>query len=532
MLTRPDISELSQSAMSRRTVYLVSLTVWAVASVATLVFWNHLTERNRIQSLRIVETSAEQAALRLEDFVRSRQFVLESIADSYENGRVLDEADFRSTAQVVHHRLDGLLAVNWISRDSRIQWAVPLAPNRAAVGKKVEEHPFASDYYRSARQSGQSRATEPMELFQGGKGIATYFPVYRDGTYLGTVNGVFRTTTLVETALSGGMLDDYAVRIQDGDEVFFDHPSFEEASRERITVSRELSAFDRTWRISLTPKDLLWDSFDRQELPTLFIGLVCSLLLGLLVFFILALQRARFEKLREVQVAQKRLHEAQRFEALGRFARGITHDFNNLLTGIRTGAQLLELDGGLTPHSAENLESILLSADRAAVLTRQLMTFGRARSAVVSPGENTNLRLFASAWQRFVSNLVPERVELVYETPPPLSAAIDDSSLARILTNLVINGVDAMPQGGELGVTWTGDEETVSLRVSDTGTGMSEAVRARIFEPYFTTKVDDEGTGLGLPTVKQLVDSAGGTISVESSPGVGTTFIVSLPRVF
>lgn len=461
--------------------------------------------------------------------MRSRRFVLESIADTFSNGRPLNESDFRNTASAVHDRFDGLLAVNWIDSDGRILWAEPFEPNEAAQGRRLDEHEFASPYYAAARESGGLTSTTPLELFQGGKGVAVYVPVNVEGEHVGMINGVFRAETLVKTALRGGLLKDYAARISDEGGVLWEADDFQEMNGDKWPIEAKIGAFDRTWTLQMAPRRGLVATFDRVNRLILIVGLVCAILVALLVYFVMARQRQRFESLRRDQLTARRLQEAQKFEALGRLARGVTHDFNNLLTAVNTGAQLIELDEKLSDDGRENLESIMIAAERAGQLTRQLMTFGQSHNVETSGTGRTNARDFAHRWERFVQKLVPAKVELDYAEAPDTFIAIDDSSMARILTNLIINAVDAMPDGGVLAVHWRVDEQAVEFSVSDDGTGMADEVLEQIFDPYFTTKSEDSGTGLGLPTVYDLVTEAGGAIEVDSKPGSGTTFKISIP---
>lgn len=514
----------------RKTVVFAALIVWLVASAVTILFWYQLSSQREEQNRRLVNSSVQQAELRLEDFIQSRRFVLESIAETYANGRPLREENFRGTAEAVHDRFDGLLAVNWVDPESRIVWAVPLEPNRAAEGRLLSNHESAASFYRDARGSGSLRATEPLELFQGGSGVAVYIPVVRDGQHLGTVNGVFRVKSLVETALRGGLLDEYAIEIADGEQTFYRHEEFAKLADDSLAVSADVEVFDRVWTLRMVPRGSLLHSLSNSHALVLVIGLVCALLLALLVLVILGRQRQKFRSLRAIQIAETRMREAQKFEALGRLARGITHDFNNLLSAVSTGAQLIELDEDLTEDGRRNVEAILAASDRARDLTQQLMTFGRNRPGSYDSNGSIDVRQFAEKWQDFVAKLVPDKVELDIEEPPAVEICIDDSSMARILTNLVINAVDAMPEGGELRIRWDVRPNSVVMTVSDDGVGIPADVLQNIFEPYFSTKSDDEGTGLGLPTVHDLVDSAGGSIAVESTVGEGTTFRVEVRR--
>ena len=219
------------------------------------------------------------------------------------------------------------------------------------------------------------------------------------------------------------------------------------------------------------------------------------------------------------------LRQAQKMEAIGRLAGGIAHDFNNLLTVINGNADVLRTQ--VAEANVGLADEIVRAGEQAATLTRQLLAF--SRKGVIAPRvlcPNT----IVEGVRRMLARLVGERVRLVTEFDPTAGCVrIDPGQLEQALLNLAVNARDAMPHGGTLTIrTWAGSDH-VRIEVADTGAGMDAPTRARAFEPFFTTKPAGEGTGLGLATVKGIVEQAGGTVTVASEPGRGSTFTIDLP---
>jgi PAS domain S-box-containing protein len=262
-------------------------------------------------------------------------------------------------------------------------------------------------------------------------------------------------------------------------------------------------------------------------------------------------RRLVVERDEERAMMEAQLQQAQRLETVGQLAGGVAHDFNNLLAGIMNYAGLvsanLRQEMGLRGLGndesfvtlAQDVAEISKVAKRAALLTHQLLTF--SRRTVVRP-EVLDLNSVVAEMKTLLHTTISESVALrtLYaEELPPIKA--DRGQIDQLFMNLAVNARDAMPGGGELEIETASFEvdehyarlhaispgEYAQLRVSDTGTGMSQEVAARVFEPYFTTK--GEGSGLGLATVYGIVTRAGGNIAIESELGVGTTIRVNLP---
>ena len=239
--------------------------------------------------------------------------------------------------------------------------------------------------------------------------------------------------------------------------------------------------------------------------------------------------------LRDVTATRKletQLVHAQRMEALGRLAGGVAHDFNNLLFVILSTAELLAADARERPRELERIQIVRDAAERCAALTKDLLAFARQERG---QPQAVAIDDVVGKAKGLLAPLLRHETSLDMRLGAPNAAVvIDPGRLGQVLVNLVANARDAMPKGGCVTVITRGvgdasGRSRVELCVRDTGTGISPEVAARIFEPFFTTKPVGRGTGLGLSTVYGIVRRAGGTVSVESTPGAGAAFTVSLP---
>ena len=236
---------------------------------------------------------------------------------------------------------------------------------------------------------------------------------------------------------------------------------------------------------------------------------------------------------------EEQLRHAQKMEAIGRLSGGIAHDFNNLLTAIRGYSELLLASLAGSPLRTD-VEEIFNAADRAATLTGQLLAFSRRQ--ILSP-EILVLNQRVMDMGRMLNRLIGEHIAIDLHTDL-WSVRADAAQLEQVLVNLALNARDAMPDGGRLAIETANRDVSVAqaraleispglfveLLVRDTGIGIPADVQGRIFEPFFTTKPKGAGTGLGLSMVYGFVRQSGGTVSVQSAPGLGSTFSLLLPR--
>jgi two-component system cell cycle sensor histidine kinase/response regulator CckA len=246
----------------------------------------------------------------------------------------------------------------------------------------------------------------------------------------------------------------------------------------------------------------------------------------------------------ELHNKEQELYQAQKLEAVGRLAGGVAHDFNNLLTGILGLSHDVEETLDAVDPRRDDLREIIKASNRALTLTKQLLAFGRRQ---ISAPRILDVNSIVLDMIRMLQRLITEDVELITRLSPDLrTIRIDHGQIEQILMNIVLNARDAMPRGGKITITtanydiapgsFHGDQPLhpgpyVLIEVTDTGIGMDASTLQHIFEPYYTTKDKEKGTGLGLATVYGVVMQCNGHITVDSKPGVGTRFQIFLPHV-
>ncbi len=242
---------------------------------------------------------------------------------------------------------------------------------------------------------------------------------------------------------------------------------------------------------------------------------------------------------------EKQLRQAQKLEAVGTLAGGIAHDFNNILTAILGYGELLLLELPEGSPSRKKQKAVMEAAKRAAELVKQILTFSRKAEQELKP---LRMQLVVKEVLKLLRATLPSTIEFRQDIDPDCGPVLaDPTQIHQIVMNLCTNAYHAMREtGGVLAVSLTslylGSGELqnkialqpgnyVRLEVSDTGQGIEKRVLNRIFEPYFTTKVKGEGTGLGLSLVHGIVKDMGGEMTVYSEVGVGTTFHLYLPQI-
>lgn len=249
-----------------------------------------------------------------------------------------------------------------------------------------------------------------------------------------------------------------------------------------------------------------------------------------------------------LEVTDRRRIEAkllgiQRTEAIGRLAGGLAHDYNNLLAVI--GGHSDYLLESLQPDDwrRDSVKAIQQASRRAAVLTRQLLAFGRRQLFNLRVVEIARL---LEEGQPLLANAVGDRIQVNYELHDPPRIKADPTQIEHVLLNLALNARDAMPDGGTVhlrvdrleptlgslpGQPWVHAGSYLRIRVTDTGVGMDPLVKAHIFEPFFTTKQPGHGSGLGLATVYGIVKQSNGYVWVDSELGRGTVFTILFPAL-
>jgi two-component system cell cycle sensor histidine kinase/response regulator CckA len=242
--------------------------------------------------------------------------------------------------------------------------------------------------------------------------------------------------------------------------------------------------------------------------------------------------------LEESAMSKKSLRQAQTFERIGRVSSGVAHDINNFIAGILgVVGDVYEEIGPQSPHRPA-LELALSAARKAAILSKRLLSLGRRQTIDM---HSLDLNQLIREMTALLSRMIGTGIELEVLLDPALGTLkADASQMEQVLLNLVLNARDAMPTGGKLTLqtsTMTAEDADsgfghlprIKLEVSDTGVGMDPLTLQRAFDPFFTTKAATQGTGLGLATLKGIIEEHGGTVSVVSELHHGTRFTIVLP---
>lgn len=261
----------------------------------------------------------------------------------------------------------------------------------------------------------------------------------------------------------------------------------------------------------------------------------CVVSFAIAAFFFVNLRDAH---LREKAAAEtkEQLQYAQRAEVLGQVTGGIAHDFNNILSVVNASLELLREDK-MDPDELKLIDQALIGVENGANLTRQMLAFGR-RAPLVPDIVDVNASL--QTLRNLVVRVMPATIKFSVESDPDLAAIkVDESAFHSAMINLALNACNAMPDGGSLTIRaqntkiYSGRkaEQIVTIRVTDTGTGIAKDIQGRVFDPFFTTNEVGEGSGLGLSMVKGFAEQSGGAVTLFSRPGSGTTIILTFPAV-
>ena len=315
----------------------------------------------------------------------------------------------------------------------------------------------------------------------------------------------------------------------------------EDEGGRRLHAWSKFAAADETWMVaSAASYDLVAGQIQRSVLNQL--ALSAALLVALPIAGFLVARRERRAQ-DEQRRLERQLAESQKMEAIGKLAGGVAHDFNNMLTAILGYASMIYEDAGPKSPMQEQALQIRKAAESAATLTQKLLAFSRQQ---VLQSNYVDVAAVLDGVVTLIRRVIGENITVTTQADADLWAILADPvQVEQSIVNLAINARDAMPNGGALRITAGNaprpkgephpDGEVkpgdyVRITVTDTGTGMDEATRTRMFDPFFTTKPYGQGTGLGLSTVYGFVRQCGGSISVRSTPGQGTSIELLLPR--
>jgi signal transduction histidine kinase/ActR/RegA family two-component response regulator len=534
------------------------LLVPTAVSLTTVVFALLILQRLLLQQQAEVQSSTRAQAQLVKDEMESDLSAtilpLELLRERWGASTQLDFPHMESDTGLAMSGYPGYQAIEWVDPSLHTRWAVPSAGNEADLGMDESSDPRRLEALMAAEQSGRMMATRSVELRQGGRGVLVCVPLFRNGRLNGFLVGVFRLQDLL-----GSMLRDvgpnYWLAVSDGDEEIYRREGATPPRKEAPVQGVPIQFQQLTWQTQVWPAPEKAGNAESILPQVTFVGgLVLAAWLAVTAYMAEA-ARMRAKELattnKELQKeiagreqAEEALREAQKMEAVGRLAGGVAHDFNNMLMVIRSQAEL-SLNGLASgdPLRAE-LDEIVRTSNRASSLTRQLLAFGRKQ--MLKP-QMLDINTLVAQVAALLPPVLGVDIKLNLDLEDELGLVKADAShLEQVMMNLVFNARDAMPTGGELTIhtentdlddAWVASHNGaqagphVMLAVSDTGCGMNQETLSHIFEPFFTTKDRGKGTGLGLASVYGTVHQSGGSITISSKVGAGTSVRIYLPRV-
>ncbi len=554
--------------MKRNTHFAIILVSFFLSAlVATGVVWR--SEQYRIHEIRseISDTTRDHAHLLQITIERAltATHALEALVRQG-NGTV---RDFDTIARNIQKMNPGISALQ-LAPGGVIKQIFPYAGNEQAIGHNLLKDPARNKEAFIARDTRKLTLAGPFELIQGGLGAVGRLPVFLnagndDTTFWGFTTVLIRFPEILVPA-------NFPELVKRGVnyELWRIHPDTDKkqiiASSSSVPlidpIEQALELPNGTWKLSVAPVNG-WGNPGGLSFKAV-LGLLFSLLITYLSKLMLKL--SAYNKELEGKVDQRtaelhqeisehkqaeserirlesQLRQSQKMESMGRLAGGVAHDFNNMLGVImgHTSLALMKLERNHPLHT--HLEEVNKAAERSADLTRQLLAF--ARKQTIAP-KVLNLNETVASMLNMLQRLIGEDIHLTWQPGATLwPVKVDPSQIDQILANLCINARDSIGGIGKITIK-TGDRtidekysahqadatpgEYIALTVGDDGCGMDKETMSNIFEPFFTTKSVGEGTGLGLATVFGAVKQNNGFISVDSEPGLGTTFTIYLPH--
>lgn len=234
--------------------YLIPALVFAALTTVFIGLWSWDRRSEREALHARAEHVAEQAAMTLETCIDARLSVVELMSGLWSAGRLNTPEEFTGFALALQRSFDGLLAINWIDVEGVIRWVVPAEPNQAAVGRSVYSNPEAGAILRRALQTGGLRLTPPIELFQGGRGVAAYLPLTRHGAPDGFLNLVFRAESMIASCLNRGSADNFSYAVHDDGELLFADEDLAGRPVAAGVPFRDIDVGQRRWRLTLFPR--------------------------------------------------------------------------------------------------------------------------------------------------------------------------------------------------------------------------------------------------------------------------------------
>lgn len=552
--------------MAERRTRLVPVLIFGLLALLSLLLWQMQVSHRRQILRSYTDTVADQAAIRLYDYVQTRLASLEVLTGSMVQGLAARDAgrqgvDFAFLARSFYHAQPGFQAINWLDSTGVFRVVVPPERNPRVLDFDIRQHPEVSvrDAFARAERDTAVTRTDCITLLQGGEGFGTYWPVIVRGLRRGYVNGVFRVTDSIRAALAQGVLDDFHLTVKEGSRVIFDEGEFADPGDSSRAVERRVDIpHGGPWTLILMPHRELVSRYSPARLHLFLVSnLAVSLLLSCLAAAIMrrsrAIQDARDEALRELALRQRAESEKERMiqdleranrrleqanQELDAYIYAASHDVRAPLVAVGGLVDIL-LDEEATPDPEERqhvMARIRHNIQKLDTLVQDMLAVSRSRRLERTSAPVDIRQLCEEVWSGLKDLGSDQPLDFTCEVAPDRPFPTDPRRFRQIMNNLLSNALkyrDPAKPRLEVRVTARIGEEPggrphLELTVRDNGVGVPEKSIPRVFDMFYKASHDAFGSGLGLYIVRQHVAALGGEVSCRSVPG-GTEFRVALP---
>ncbi|MBN2125803.1 MAG: GHKL domain-containing protein [Deltaproteobacteria bacterium] len=536
------------------------LSVFLLCCILSLVLWRNQNSHERERIIRHTETSAEQIRIRVEGLMNARMAALELLAARWVERTPPDfsRRRFIEFAEAFYTYYPGFWGINWLDPEGIFQWVYPDDPNALDRGRSVRGDPDLDAAFGEAGGRLAFAASRCLELHGKGIGFHTFRPLIYEGRLQGCLNGVFKIDRIMDISLAKDILEDFWVRIYEEDRLIFFNgtqkgPQVPEA---RIHALREIAFPGKLWRLDLEPKPGLYSPGGVKNLSLLVFGVSASAAFYLLLYFLLQrmqmYRRARDQALREIterervegvlRENEKKLEAlieeiAAKNAELETFVYSVSHDLKTPIVTIEGFIGALREDFGETlPEDGEKyLRYMSDAARRMEALIDDLLELSRIGRLTETPKEISLTDLLEETLSGFRPKLEEKGIEVrVQEGLPTVYG--EKRRLGQVMENLLSNAVKYLGRDNpapRIDIGCQREDGRDVFFVRDNGIGIDERyfdVIFQVFQRLPAAKKIEEGTGVGLATVKRIIEHHGGKIWLTSRPGKGTTFYFTLRK--
>jgi len=529
------------------------------ASIA-LALWKNQNRHDREVVLRHTEASAEQIRIRVEGLMKARMASLELLAERWVERRPPDfsQKRFLQFAKVLFTHYPGITGINWIDAGGFVRWVFPEKTNAIAVNRSAHEHPDARyrAAFEKAKQGLEYAVTPCIELYQGGIGFDTFWPLVYDGELQGYLNGVFQVKLIMDTCLAKEIFKDFLITIYEEDRLIYHHGNQSDSNfkANRLHARREISFRGKIWQLDLEPKRMVYSPADTGNLPILVFGLALSAALSLLLYLLIKrmemYRETRDQALHEVSQrkrAEEALHKNEKkLEALlaevaaknvelESFVYTVSHDLKTPIVTIEGFIGAFKEDFGdvLSQDGEKYLKYMSDAARKMELLISDLLDLSRIGRLTEKKTEFPFAALVKDVTRGLQPQIKAQGIEVNIQQALPIIYG-ERRRLGQVMDNLLANAVKYIGKDNPSPRIDIGVEEQDGRKaffVRDNGIGIEERYFDKIFQIFQrlpSSKRIGEGTGIGLTIVKRIIEHHGGMVWLASEPGKGSTFFFTL----